>query len=196
MAKKKVRKELDQPADPGYTGLAISRKPVEYTPNDLLDSLNAPKENRPVFMLSPYTTEERHLVDGEGARVRSLVALWAKKHGVDTSHKIPTLDENGEHKKTEDGDKIYHADARDVSAWFSKYEELEDKNKLANLVRKKITGFRWSENGKKIVYKTDEEGYLAKEIFDIFPPALVSEISKKLTEISNPTTSMMWGLLS
>ena len=193
----KIKQVKEIPEEKGYTGLTVSRKPVSYTPNKLLNAINAPEENRPVFMLTPMTIEQRNMVDGDTARVKSKVGLWARDNGIKISDfsDMYQKDEKGELINDENGMPVMK-EGRSVEAYIaytSMFDFFADNELKSEIVRKNIKGVKAGID-KRLKFKKDEEGYLHKEEFESYHPKLISELFDKINSISNPDSALTLGL--
>jgi hypothetical protein len=194
---KKIKKVKEVPGETGYTGLTISRKPVEFTPDVLLDKLGAPEEGRPVFMLTPMTIEERNSIDGDSAKVKSKVSMWAKDNGLKVSDfaDMYEKDENDE-LSTDDNGNLILKKGRNIEsyvAYTSMFDFFADHNLRSEIVRKNIVDVKGGDD-KELNFKKDEDGFLSKEEFNIYHPKLISAIFDKINTISNPDSHLTLGL--
>lgn len=191
------RKEVKEiPKNDGYTGLTVSRKPIAFTPNILLDKLGAPEENRPVFMITPMTIEQRNMVDGDNSLVKTRVALWAKENNIEIN-KFSDM-----HKKDSKGEVVFDKEGFPVLkesglieqyiAYQSMFEYYSDKNLKAEIVRKNITAVISKDKNLKFI--KDEDGFLSESEFKFYHPELIAEIFEKILSISNPNQAMILGL--
>lgn len=195
-----TRKIKDAPKLPAYTGLTVSRKPIPFTPDKLLDALKADEDNRPVFMITPMTIEQRNQADGDTSYVKSQVALWARDNGIKLSdfgdmYQKEKNDKGELDLKCDEGGTPLLKEGRSVEsyvAYTSMLEHYADLNLRSEIVRTNIAGIKGA--GKELKFVKDEDGFLSKKEFEYFHPKLISELYDKIISISNPNQMMTLGL--
>lgn len=175
-AKKTTKKTAQGPKEvketkkavPFRGSLLLKAERFEYTPDDFLDALNFDKENRPIFILEPLNSTERHKLDQDGKRMSSEGLLWAKKNDIDIQPK------------------------ENFYLLVNKWSEFSDVQMRNEIVRKKIKGFK--NTAQMTEFKEDEDGGLSKDIFEKFPQGLISALDAALVKNSALTGEEVLGL--
>ena len=173
---------VDTPKLAPFTGLTISRKPVPYTPELLLDRAGADPKNRPVFMLKPFSTSQRHRVDSDHASVRSEISLWAKAKGIDITNFVDI--------------KGIKDNKSDYSAYLGAIDKLTDTDLQSELVRECLVDVKLkgaNKEYKSLKFDADEEGLIKEEVFETYHPELIEDLYNFLYRASNPKWSATLG---
>ena len=194
MSKQKVEVEEKEntvdikevPTLPGYSGLTISREPVPYTPDKLLDAYGVDQKNRPAWMIAPMSITQRNSVEADNARISSEVSLWAKEKGIDVS------------KFANDSSVIPKEEMQtyltEYLAYTKMFDHFVDNDLRSEIVRTCIKGIKKKGAKEGMVFHADDEGNLTEEIFVTYDPKLISTLFDKIYNISNPNSLLTLGL--